>query len=267
MLPPAPALFSTTNCWPYSSDMLLRHHPRQDVGGAAGRERHHEFHRPARPWSARAFRPINGSAPSAAAPVSRVRRLRRDGGRVEWGMGFPRSCLLSGAWPPGFLSRDQSYAIAAGLTSVGGNREASSGCADGKLGQFDGLTAGRAPVSFGATIKGRESLMKFRLFGAAIAAALVLSAPQAHAQQFINVLTGGTSGRLLPARRRDRKDLRRQDPEREDPGAGHQGLGRESGAAAARLRRDRVHARRLAEGGMGRRRGGRLQDPSSTSCG
>jgi len=40
--------------------------------------------------------------------------------------------------------------------------------------------------------------MKFRSFGAAIAAALVLSAPQANAQQFINVLTGGTSGVYYP---------------------------------------------------------------------
>jgi hypothetical protein len=28
---------------------FCRDHPRQDVGGAAGRERHHEFHRPGRP--------------------------------------------------------------------------------------------------------------------------------------------------------------------------------------------------------------------------
>jgi uncharacterized protein len=40
--------------------------------------------------------------------------------------------------------------------------------------------------------------MKLRSFGAAIAAAFVLSAPQAHAQQFINVLTGGTSGVYYP---------------------------------------------------------------------
>ena len=65
--------------------------------------------------------------------------------------------------------------------------------------------------------------------------------------------------RLLPARRRDRKDLRRQDSEREDPGAGHQGLGREPDPAAAGPRRDRVHARRFPESGLGGRRGGRLQ--------
>ncbi|NVN87279.1 MAG: TAXI family TRAP transporter solute-binding subunit [Rhodopseudomonas sp.] len=40
--------------------------------------------------------------------------------------------------------------------------------------------------------------MKPRLFAIAAAAALVLSAPQARAQQFINVLTGGTSGVYYP---------------------------------------------------------------------
>ena len=40
--------------------------------------------------------------------------------------------------------------------------------------------------------------MKFGLIGAALAAACVLAAPQAQAQQFINVLTGGTSGVYYP---------------------------------------------------------------------
>jgi hypothetical protein len=40
--------------------------------------------------------------------------------------------------------------------------------------------------------------MTFKVFGAAIVAASVLWAPQAHAQQFINVLTGGTSGVYYP---------------------------------------------------------------------
>jgi TRAP transporter TAXI family solute receptor len=40
--------------------------------------------------------------------------------------------------------------------------------------------------------------MKAKLFGVAAAAALILSAPQARAQQFINVLTGGTSGVYYP---------------------------------------------------------------------
>jgi TRAP transporter TAXI family solute receptor len=40
--------------------------------------------------------------------------------------------------------------------------------------------------------------MTFKLIGAAIVGAFALSAPQAHAQQFINVLTGGTSGVYYP---------------------------------------------------------------------
>ena len=40
--------------------------------------------------------------------------------------------------------------------------------------------------------------MKLGLIGAALAAACVLAAPQAQAQQFINVLTGGTSGVYYP---------------------------------------------------------------------
>src|SRR3569833_362539 len=38
----------------------------------------------------------------------------------------------------------------------------------------------------------------FNLFGAAVAAALLFSAPAARAQAFINVLTGGTSGVYYP---------------------------------------------------------------------
>ncbi|MBB5049759.1 hypothetical protein HNR60_004543 [Rhodopseudomonas rhenobacensis] len=40
--------------------------------------------------------------------------------------------------------------------------------------------------------------MKSRLLGAVVMAACVLSAPQARAQQFINILTGGTSGVYYP---------------------------------------------------------------------
>jgi uncharacterized protein len=40
--------------------------------------------------------------------------------------------------------------------------------------------------------------MKIRMLAAALATAAVLSAPAAHAQQFINVLTGGTSGVYYP---------------------------------------------------------------------
>ena len=40
--------------------------------------------------------------------------------------------------------------------------------------------------------------MKLKLLAAAVAAAVVLSAPGANAQSFINVLTGGTSGVYYP---------------------------------------------------------------------
>ncbi|QLH73452.1 TAXI family TRAP transporter solute-binding subunit [Rhodopseudomonas palustris] len=40
--------------------------------------------------------------------------------------------------------------------------------------------------------------MKARLFGVAAVAVIVLAAPQARAQQFVNVLTGGTSGVYYP---------------------------------------------------------------------
>src|ERR1700753_1948921 len=40
--------------------------------------------------------------------------------------------------------------------------------------------------------------MHFRLMAAAVATAAVLSSPAANAQQFINVLTGGTSGVYYP---------------------------------------------------------------------
>jgi TRAP-type uncharacterized transport system substrate-binding protein len=40
--------------------------------------------------------------------------------------------------------------------------------------------------------------MKLKLVAAAVAAAVVLSAPGARAQSFINVLTGGTSGVCYP---------------------------------------------------------------------
>ena len=40
--------------------------------------------------------------------------------------------------------------------------------------------------------------MNSKLMAAAVAAAAVFSAPGAHAQQFINVLTGGTSGVYYP---------------------------------------------------------------------
>src|SRR3954467_13444732 len=41
-------------------------------------------------------------------------------------------------------------------------------------------------------------LMSSKLMAAAVAVAAILSAPAAHAQSFINVLTGGTSGVYYP---------------------------------------------------------------------
>ena len=52
-------------------------------------------------------------------------------------------------------------------------------------------------VQFPARIR-EKMLMKSKLLAAAVAAAVVLSAPGAHAQSFINVLTGGTSGVYYP---------------------------------------------------------------------
>jgi TRAP transporter TAXI family solute receptor len=61
----------------------------------------------------------------------------------------------------------------------------------------DGLTAGLRPSTFPAN-SGETNFMKSRLIAAAVAASVVLAAAAAHAQQFINVLTGGTSGVYYP---------------------------------------------------------------------
>ena len=45
MLPPAPALFSTTTDWPMFSPSFLRDDPRRGVGAAAGREADGQRHR------------------------------------------------------------------------------------------------------------------------------------------------------------------------------------------------------------------------------
>lgn len=84
--------------------------------------------------------------------------------------------------------------------------------------------------------------MNSKLVAAAIVAASVLSAPVARAEQFINVLTGGTSGVYYPLGVAIGKIYGDKIPN-EDAGTGHQGVGGEPGAAAARPRRDRVHAR------------------------
>src|ERR1700733_8118138 len=56
----------------------------------------------------------------------------------------------------------------------------------------------RRAVHFPGRIKGRKSLMTSKLIAAAIATLAVFSVPAAHAQSFINVLTGGTSGVYYP---------------------------------------------------------------------
>jgi len=56
----------------------------------------------------------------------------------------------------------------------------------------------RSAVHFPGLFKGRNPLMRSKLIAAAAATFAVLSAPAAHAQSFINVLTGGTSGVYYP---------------------------------------------------------------------
>jgi TRAP transporter TAXI family solute receptor len=63
----------------------------------------------------------------------------------------------------------------------------------------DGLTAAPAPSSFAAGIWGNPSMLKCsKSIAAAVAAAALVSVPVARAEQFINVLTGGTSGVYYP---------------------------------------------------------------------
>ena len=109
--------------------------------------------------------------------------------------------------------------------------------------------------------------MSGKWFGVAAAAALLLSAQQARAQQFINVLTGGTSGVYYPLGVAISKiygdnipnvkaQVQATKASVENLNLLQQGRGEIA-----------VHARRLAEIRLGRRRRGRLQEPSSTSCG
>src|SRR5207245_7335276 len=65
------------------------------------------------------------------------------------------------------------------------------------FGRWDGLTRGARPSNFAAK-SGRNLLMDSKVIAAAVAVVAVLSAPAARAQQFINVLTGGTSGVYYP---------------------------------------------------------------------
>src|ERR1700750_2761431 len=61
----------------------------------------------------------------------------------------------------------------------------------------DGLTQGAEPSTFPPNL-GRNQLMNSKLIAAAIATLAIVPPPSAHAQSFINVLTGGTSGVYYP---------------------------------------------------------------------
>jgi uncharacterized protein len=60
------------------------------------------------------------------------------------------------------------------------------------------LTEGPRPSNFPAEVRGKKMNARSKLIAAAVAVAAILSAPTARAQQFINVLTGGTSGVYYP---------------------------------------------------------------------
>jgi TRAP transporter TAXI family solute receptor len=70
-------------------------------------------------------------------------------------------------------------------------------CANPVFGRVDGLTVGPGPSTFRPNW-GEDMLNHPRSVAAAALVAVVLSAPAARAQQFINVLTGGTSGVYYP---------------------------------------------------------------------
>ncbi len=96
--------------------------------------------------------------------------------------------------------------------------------------------------------------------------AALLSAPALAADQFINVLTGGTSGVYYPLGVALANGIGKAMPARQDVGAGDQGLGREPEPAAGRARRDRIHARRFACPTRGRATRTRASRRRSRSC-
>ena len=88
IFPPAPGLSSTTTGWPKRDGKLIADQPRDDVGGSAGSERHHDLNGPRRPIVRRragadASRPtqqqkqVSSSSPSAphSSPDDRVDQL------------------------------------------------------------------------------------------------------------------------------------------------------------------------------------------------
>ena len=101
--------------------------------------------------------------------------------------------------------------------------------------------------------------MSSKLMAAAVAVAAIFSAPGAHAQQFINVLTGGTSGVYYPLGVAIGKIYSDKIPNVKTQVQATKASVENLDPAATGPRRDRVHARQFAEGGMGRRRGSRFQ--------
>ncbi len=93
---------------------------------------------------------------------------------------------------------------------------------------------------------------------AAGAFALVFAAGAAKADQFINVLTGGTSGVYYPLGVALSEIYAGGHRGRAHPGAGDQGLGREPQPAAAGQGRDRLRARRFRQVRLGRQHRRRL---------
>ena len=99
------------------------------------------------------------------------------------------------------------------------------------------------------------------------ALALALGAgPAVAADQFINVLTGGTSGVYYPLGVALANAIGKAMPQRQDVGPGDQGLGREPQSAAGRPRRDRLHARRFAVRRLEGQRGRRIQDAAEEAA-
>src|ERR1700712_5351870 len=88
MLPPAPGLFSTTNCWPNSSEILAATtRARMSVVPPAANGTISLTGRVAHP-SARARRGHSDSAPSAAPAIRSERRLECEA-KIEAGMNGP----------------------------------------------------------------------------------------------------------------------------------------------------------------------------------
>ena len=98
-----------------------------------------------------------------------------------------------------------------------------------------------------------------------LAAAVALAAP-ASAQQFINILTGGTSGVYYPLGVALSQIYRQGHSRCQVVGPGHQGVGREPEPAAGGPRRARLHPGRCAVRRVEGQRGCRLQDAAQEAA-